>query len=50
VPAPIFGPPRPGDIRFSEADISRAERALGYRPTIDLKQGLQTTVQWFRAL
>ena len=49
-PAPIFGPPRPGDIRFSQADISRAERALGYRPTIDLKQGLQTTVQWFRAL
>ncbi len=49
-PAPIFGPPRPGDIRFSEADISHAERALGYRPTIDLKQGLQTTVQWFRAL
>jgi nucleoside-diphosphate-sugar epimerase len=47
---PIYHPPRPGDIRFSEADITRAESALGFRPTIDLKKGLQITVEWFQAL
>jgi UDP-glucose 4-epimerase len=47
---PIYAPPRLGDIRFSEADIIRAESALGFRPTIDLKEGLQSTVEWFRAL
>jgi UDP-glucose 4-epimerase len=48
-PSPTFGPPRAGDIRFSQADMTRAEKALGYRPKIDLEQGLHTTVQWFRA-
>lgn len=46
-PQPVFSPPRPGDIRFSEADISLAERSLGYRPMIDLEEGLKVTVQWF---
>ena len=48
-PDPVFGPPRQGDLLFSEADISLAERALGYRPRIDLQEGLQRTVKWFRA-
>ncbi len=47
---PIYASPRLGDIRFSEADIIRAESALGFRPTIDLKEGLQLTVEWFQAL
>jgi UDP-glucose 4-epimerase len=47
---PIYAPSRLGDIRFSEADITRAESALGYRPTIDLKEGLQITVEWFQTL
>jgi nucleoside-diphosphate-sugar epimerase len=47
---PIYAPPRLGDIRFSEADITRAESALGFRPAIDLKEGLQITVEWFQAL
>jgi UDP-glucose 4-epimerase len=46
---PIYAPPRHGDIHFSEADITRAESALGFRPTIDLKEGLQITVEWFQA-
>jgi nucleoside-diphosphate-sugar epimerase len=49
-PAPIFGPPRIGDIRFSQADITRAESALGFHPTIDLKDGLKSTVEWFQSL
>ena len=48
-PDPVFGPPRQGDLLFSEADISLAERALGYRPRIDLQAGLGITVEWFRA-
>jgi nucleoside-diphosphate-sugar epimerase len=46
---PVYAPPRLGDIRFSEADITRAHSALGFRPTIDLKEGLQITVEWFQA-
>jgi UDP-glucose 4-epimerase len=48
-PDPVFAPPRQGDLRFSEADISLAERALGYRPRIDLQEGLGITVEWFRS-
>jgi UDP-glucose 4-epimerase len=48
-PPAEFVPPRWGDIRFSEADIERARRALGYRAEIDVEQGLQRTVQWFQA-
>jgi UDP-glucose 4-epimerase len=43
------GPARPGDIRHSAADLEAAARALGYRPQIDLEQGLQRTVEWFEA-
>ncbi len=48
-PDPVFAPSRQGDLLFSEADISLAERALGYRPRIDLQEGLGITVEWFRA-
>jgi UDP-glucose 4-epimerase len=33
--------PRPGDIQHSEADISTAREALGYEPTVSLKEGLR---------
>jgi UDP-glucose 4-epimerase len=48
-PVPVFAPPRQGDLRFSEADISLAEGALGYRPRIDLEEGLGITVEWSRS-
>jgi nucleoside-diphosphate-sugar epimerase len=37
-------PPRAGDIRNSWADLSKAERILGYRPAVDLHEGLRRTV------
>ena len=37
-------PARPGDIRDSWADLSKAERLLGYRPQIDLEDGLRRTI------
>jgi nucleoside-diphosphate-sugar epimerase len=44
---PIFGPPRAGDVRDSQADISKAVRWLGYRPLVDFEQGLKHTVDWY---
>ena len=39
---------RAGDVRDSQADIAKAERLLGYRPIIDLEEGLKRTLAWFR--
>ena len=47
-PAPIYEPPRDGDIYFSEAVIEGAWQALGYRPEVALVEGLKSTVEWFR--
>jgi UDP-glucose 4-epimerase len=41
-----FGPPRSGDIRASWADGSRAAQILGYRPTVELEDGLRRTVDF----
>lgn len=38
---------RPGDIRHSEADIGKARRELGYRPTHDVREGLEEAVPWY---
>ena len=39
---------RAGDIRHSLADISLAEELLGYRPSVDFREGLARTVAWYR--
>jgi len=39
--------PRPGDVRHSLADISRARNLLGYAPQVGIDEGLSKTVQWF---
>jgi nucleoside-diphosphate-sugar epimerase len=38
--------PRAGDVRDSQADISKARRLLGYAPIVDLEQGLRKTLEW----
>jgi UDP-glucose 4-epimerase len=43
-----YGPERAGDIKHSLADISRAEAALGYKPSVDFEAGLRHTVEWYR--
>jgi nucleoside-diphosphate-sugar epimerase len=45
---PLYGPPRKGDVRDSQADISKAERLLAYRTIVDLEEGLRRTVDWYR--
>ena len=44
---PNHGPPRPGDVRDSLADISLAGELIDYAPTIDIDEGLSRTVAWF---
>lgn len=44
---PKYGPERPGDIMHSQADISRAQRELGYLPTVDFYSGLEKTASWY---
>ena len=39
---------RAGDVRDSQADISKAQRLLGYAPTVTFEQGLANTVEWYR--
>lgn len=43
-----YGQPREGDIRDSQADISRAKKVLGYNPLIGFEEGLTHTWEWFR--
>lgn len=44
----VHGPPRPGDVRDSLADVSAARRAFGFVPNPDLDQGLKDYVAWAR--
>ena len=42
-----YGPPRTGDIRDSQADISLARKILGYEPLVQFEEGLQRTWDWY---
>lgn len=45
---PSFGPDRAGDIKHSNADISKARQMLGYEPEWSFEQGIQAAIQWYR--
>jgi nucleoside-diphosphate-sugar epimerase len=45
---PEYGAPRQGDVRDSQADISRAQQVLGYTPLVSFEEGLARTVAWYR--
>jgi nucleoside-diphosphate-sugar epimerase len=44
---PIYAPPRPGDIRHSYADISRAVQSLDYHPLVNFERGIKDTINWY---
>lgn len=44
-----YGPERAGDVKHSLADLSRAEKYLGYRPQVNFEEGLRRTIDWYRA-
>ena len=43
-----YAPERTGDIRHSLADISLAGKLLGYAPSVEFREGLRRTVDWYR--
>lgn len=45
---PVFGPDRPGDIKHSNADISKARALLGYDPDWDFQRGIVEAIAWYR--
>jgi len=45
---PEHAPARPGDVRHSVADITAAAEKIGYRPRVELREGLSRTAAWFR--
>ncbi len=45
---PNFGPERKGDIKHSNADISKAKQLLGYEPEYNFERGLNETIGWYR--
>lgn len=44
---PIYGPERKGDIRHSNADITKAKECLGYNPEWGLEQGISAAIKWY---
>jgi len=40
---------QPGDVRLTAADLRRAERELGYRPTVGIEEGIRQFVRWYEA-
>lgn len=45
---PHFGPDRAGDIKHSNADISKAKALLGYDPDWSFERGIQAAIKWYR--
>ena len=45
---PLYAEPRAGDVKDSQADISKARRVLGYEPSVTFEEGLEKTVAWYR--
>ncbi|PYZ92580.1 LPS biosynthesis protein WbpP [Salipaludibacillus keqinensis] len=47
---PIFGPERAGDIKHSNADISKAKEMLGYDPEWSFEKGIEEAIDWYKSL
>jgi UDP-glucose 4-epimerase len=45
---PKFDPARPGDILHSQADITKAEKLLGWKPVLNFSEGIAKTVAWYQ--
>ena len=45
---PNFGPDRAGDIKHSNADISRAKELLGYNPDYSFSDGIKLAIEWYK--
>jgi nucleoside-diphosphate-sugar epimerase len=45
---PNYVPARPGDIKHSLADITAAEKSIGYKPVVLFREGLEKSIDWYR--
>ncbi len=45
---PIFGPDRKGDIKHSNADISKAKEMLSYNPSWNFERGIEAAIEWYK--
>ena len=45
---PVFGPDRAGDIKHSNADITKAKTMLGYDPDYNFEKGLELAIEWYK--
>lgn len=45
---PVFGPERPGDVRHSSADITKARALLGYDPSYSFADGITLAIDWYK--
>jgi nucleoside-diphosphate-sugar epimerase len=45
---PVYDPPRPGDVKHSQASIRAIEKDLGYRTSVPFDEGLRRTVRWYQ--
>ncbi|MDH4238368.1 MAG: SDR family oxidoreductase [Phycisphaerae bacterium] len=45
---PVYTDPRPGDVKHSLADISAAEKIIGFRPKVPFKQGIRLAIDFYR--
>ena len=44
---PTYAPPRAGDVKHSQAELTVARRDLGYEPRVSFEEGLRRTLQWY---
>lgn len=47
--SPCYAAPRSGDLHTIALDATKAQRELGWRPTVDLPDGIERTIRWLRA-
>lgn len=45
---PIYGPERKGDIKHSNADISKAQKMIGYEPEWSFDRGIEAAIEWYK--
>lgn len=43
-------PDQPGDVRLTDADLRRAEQALGFRPKVGIEEGIRHFVRWYEEI
>jgi nucleoside-diphosphate-sugar epimerase len=46
---PTYSETRSGDVKDSQADITKAKRILGYQPIVSFEEGLKHTIEWYRS-